>query len=141
MKILVDTSVWSLALRRSEPEDIVCKLTELIRASLVVMIGPIKQELLSGISNEYVFLNLKSKLAHYDDLPITSSDYETAAEYYNLCRSHGIQGSHVDFLICAVAVNNDLLIFTIDQDFKQFTEFIPISTFSNTSLANFSKGC
>lgn len=126
MKVLVDTSVWSLSLRRNEQSEIAQKLAELIRESLVVMIGPVRQELLSGISNEDTFLNLKEKLEHFDDLTITRHDYETAAQYYNVCRKHGVQGSHIDFLICAVAVNNELLIYTTDQDFRHFAEYLPV---------------
>jgi len=127
MKVLVDTSVWSLALRRKEPiEALTEKLTSLILASMAVLIGPVRQELLSGIADEKTFLSLKSKLEHFDDLPIDTFDYETAARFYNTCRSHGVQGSHIDFLICAVAANNDLLIFTVDQDFERYANYLPI---------------
>ena len=126
MKVLVDTAVWSLALRRKEQSEVASKLTELILKSLVVMIGPVRQELLSGIPDRAVFDNLKSKLQSFDDLPITTKDYETAAEYYNTCRKNGVQGSHIDFLICAVAYNNDLLIFTTDQDFRHCAKYLPV---------------
>jgi len=126
MKVLVDTSVWSLALRRKEQSETVEKLTALIKESLVVMIGPVRQELLSGISDRAIFNNLKSNLQSFDDLPITTGDYETAAEYFNTCRKNGVQGSHTDFLICAVACNNDLLIFTTDQDFQYYVKYTPI---------------
>jgi len=126
MKVLVDTSVWSLALRRKEQNDVVKKLTELIMASLAVFIGPVRQELLSGISDETVFDNLKSKLQSFCDLPITTKDYETAAAFFNTCRKNGVQGSHIDFLICAVASSNDLLIFTTDQDFQHYAKYLPI---------------
>ena len=126
MKILADTSVWSLALRRKEPDEIVKKLTDLILESMIVMIGPIRQELLSGISKRAVFENLKSKLQSFDDLPITTGDYETAADFFNICRRKGVQGSHIDFLICAVAYNNDLIIFTTDQDFQYYAKHLPI---------------
>ncbi|ADY55429.1 PilT protein domain protein [Syntrophobotulus glycolicus DSM 8271] len=126
MKVLVDTSVWSLALRRHEQGEFAQKLSGLIREALVVIIGPVRQELLSGISNEAVFSDLKEKLGQFDDLPITTYDYETAAQYDNICRKHGVQGSHIDFLICAAAGNHDLLIYTTDQDFKHFAAYLPI---------------
>jgi len=129
MKVLVDTSVWSLALRRNEQNAISEKLAELIRESLVAMVGPVRQELLSGITDSTVFNNLKSKLQSFDDLPITTNEYETAAEFYNTCRKHGVQGSHIDFLICAVAYNHDLLIFTTDLDFTHYEKFLPIRLF------------
>jgi len=126
MKVLVDTSVWSLALRRNQPDEITRLLTGLIQQSLVVLVGPVRQELLSGISNEAVFSNLKSKLRSFDDLRITTKDYETAAYYFNICRKNGVQGSHTDFLICSIASNNDLLIFTTDNDFANYAKFLPI---------------
>ena len=126
MKVLVDTSVWSEALRRKEPSQVVDTITELIIESQTVMIGQIRQELLSGISDLVTFNNLKSKLQAFDDLAITTEDYETAASFNNTCRRQGIQGSHVDFLICAVAHNNNLLILTTDQDFIHYAKFLPI---------------
>ena len=126
MKVLADTSVWSLALRRREQTQTADKLAELILSSSIVLIGPVRQELLSGISNNDSFLKLKSKLEAFDDFTITTHDYETAAEFYNICRKNGVQGSHTDFLICAVAHNNDLLIFTTDKDFEGFANYLPI---------------
>ena len=126
MKVLADTSVWSLALRRKENSGTVTKLTDLILESMVVMIGPVRQELLSGISNRMVFDNLKYKLQSFNDLPITTRDYETAADFYNICRKKGVQGSHIDFLICAAAYNNEMFIFTTDQDFEHYAKHLPI---------------
>ncbi|MEW5815767.1 MAG: PIN domain-containing protein [Spirochaetota bacterium] len=133
MKVLVDTSIWSLALRRpaenlnSEEKALLSDFTTLIEELRVVLIGPIRQEILSGISDEMQFLQLKEKLQAFDDLPITSQDYELAAEFYNTCRKKGIQGSHVDFLICAVAHRNKLLISTTDQDFICYSKYIDLN--------------
>ena len=133
MKVLVDTSVWSLALRRKKQDesssDKVNRLADLVLSSLVVMIGPIRQELLSGISNEETFSQLKTKLDPFDDLAIMTPDYVTAAQFYNTCRKNGIQGSHIDFLICAMAHNHNLLIFTTDQDFVKYAQYLPIKLF------------
>lgn len=133
MKVLVDTSIWSLALRRpsenlnSEEKALLSDFTTLIEELRVVLIGPIRQEILSGISDEMQFPQLKEKLQAFDDLPITSQDYELAAEFYNRCRTKGIQGSHIDFLICAVAHRNKLLIFTTDQDFVRYSKYINLN--------------
>ena len=71
MKVLVDTPVWSLALRKQSKteadERAVKELTELVRESRVVMIGPIRQEILSGISDEGKFETLRQKLRAFDD--------------------------------------------------------------------------
>ena len=126
MKVLVDTSVWSLAFRRKEPSETAKKLTDLVLSSLVIMIGPVRQEVLSGISDKNVFSKLKIKLKAFDDFAIDTKDYETAAEFYNICRQNGVQGSHIDFLICAVAHDNNFLIYTTDTDFDNFSKYLPI---------------
>lgn len=71
MKVLVDTSVWSLALRKGEKNEtesgIVELLAELIRDTNVVIIGPIRQEILSGISQRNRFNDLKNKLSIFKE--------------------------------------------------------------------------
>jgi predicted nucleic acid-binding protein len=128
MKVLVDTSVWSLALRRkkqgtpSEAEE----LRNLISDGRVQIIGPIRQELLSGIRDEVQCDVLQRHLTAFPDLPITADDYVTAAQFFNRCRAKGIQGSNTDFLICAVAIRKRLAIFTTDKDFQRFAKQLPI---------------
>ena len=128
MNVIVDTDIWSRALRRKQKPDtnLIEKLAHLIDEGRVIMLGPIRQEILSGIKEKKQFELLKRKLNAYHDYSITTMDYEKAAEYFNTCRSKGIQGSNTDFLICAVAVNNIMSIFTLDKDFKLFSKFIPI---------------
>jgi predicted nucleic acid-binding protein len=128
MRVLVDTSIWSLALRRSEhaqnPEA--AELRRLIAAHVVEIIGPIRQEILSGVRDPALFDRLQTHLTAFVDLPLVAEDYVTAAKFYNLCRSKGIQGSNTDFLICAVAVRHDLTVFTTDGDFPRFAKCLPI---------------
>jgi len=135
MKILVDTSIWSLALRRSEggrnPE--VAELQELISDGRVQLIGPLRQEILSGIKTKNQFETLKLYLEAFPDLPLVSGDYELAAEYYNTARQRGVQGSNTDFLICAISTRHSMPIFTADKDFEHFIEHIPITLYSPKS--------
>jgi predicted nucleic acid-binding protein len=130
MMILIDTSVWSLALRKktltTNEIKVVKELKELIYELRVVTIGPIRQELLSGLSDETKFNNLKEKLISFDDLPLKQEDYEKAAEISNYCRRKGIHGSHIDFLICAAAINYKISIFTTDKDFENYKKVISI---------------
>ena len=131
MQILVDTSVWSLALRKKdktiEEESVVSYFTDIIRDLKMVIIGPIRQEILSGISDKIRFEDLKRKISAFDDFTIKTKDYELAAQFYNECRSKGIQGSHIDFLICAVSMNHQMSILTLDKDFENYQTCIPIS--------------
>ncbi len=136
MKVLVDTSIWSIAFRRSigklssNEKTVLDSLKRLIEELNIIIIGPIRQEILSGIDNQRQFSKLKEKLWAFDDLPIISRDYELAAEFCNLCRKNGIQGSHIDFLICAVALRNKLSIFTIDKDFEMYSKYTGINLFN-----------
>ncbi|MCI0416898.1 PIN domain-containing protein [bacterium] len=124
--VLVDTSVWSLALRRkksSQQEVIVNEFAELIRETRVRIIGPIRQEILSGLRDQKQFELLRTRLRAFPDLELHEEIFERAAEIFNACRKAGIQGSNTDFLICAVAEHNDLAIFTTDQDFHRYQKY------------------
>jgi hypothetical protein len=129
VKVLVDTSVWSIALRRGKRSTpkIANELQSLIADYRVQIIGPIRQEILSGIRERKQFEKLEKHLSAFPDLEITTNDYVTAAGYFNVCRSKGIQGSNTDFLICAVAAHNHLAIFTTDKDFGKFVKHLPVA--------------
>lgn len=126
--MLVDTSIWSLALRRDgrqeDPER--NELRRLVSAHVVEIIGPVRQEILSGVRDQAQFVRLEAHLAAFPDVVLLTEDYVTAANFFNLCRSKGIQGSNTDFLICAVSVRCDLAIFTTDGDFQHFAQCLPI---------------
>ena len=128
--ILVDTSVWSFVLRKrvlcQKEENLKLYLINLILNGRVIMLGPIRQEILSGISDLNTYMLLRQRLETFSDFEITTKDYETAAEYFNLCRKHGIQGSHIDYLICSVAVNNNFSILSLDKDFWTYKKYIDI---------------
>ena len=130
MNVLVDTSVWSWVLRRKNRPvnaETASELASLAHEGLVVMIGPIRQEILSGIREREQFERLRDHLRAFPDMELTSEDYEKAASLYNRCRENGIQGSGTDFLICAVAIKNDYSIFTTDTDFTHFAKVLPIT--------------
>ncbi len=129
MKVLVDTPIWSLALRRkSRPENESTRsaLASLVEDGRVAMIGPIRQEILCGIKESAQFDRLREHLRAFPDIEILSSDYEEAASFFNRCRGKGIQGSNTDFLICAIAARNGFPIFTTDGDFTHFAGILPI---------------
>ncbi|MBU6366086.1 MAG: PIN domain-containing protein [Gemmatimonadetes bacterium] len=128
MNVLVDTSVWSLALRRAtvqaSPE--VAELRELIREGRVEMVGAIRQELLSGVRDPSQFASLRDRLRAFPDLVLSADDHELAAECCNRCRAGGVQGSPTDFLLCAVALSRGFAILTTDGDFTAFARLLPL---------------
>jgi len=128
MKIIIDTCVWSLALRRNEPQEnkYVQELKELIKEVRAQLIGPVRQELLSGIKSKKQFNLLRDHLRAFEEIKITTEDYELAAEYFNTAREKGIQGSNTDFLICAISKRCEMPILTTDKDFINFKTILPI---------------
>lgn len=132
MNTLVDTSVWSLALRR-KPKDLtaaeqlmVRELADLTREGRVRIIGLIRQELLSGIRTASQYEKLRLALRAFPDAPIDTSDYEAAAGASNACRARGIAASVVDALICQSALSRQWDIFTTDPDFTIYAKALPI---------------
>jgi predicted nucleic acid-binding protein len=128
VNVLVDTSVWSLALRRAKRvnDTTLRELAELIREGRVVMMGPVRQELLSGIKVTAQFELLRDHLRAFPDLDLEPTDYEQAAAAFNRCRDRGIQGSNTDFLICSAALRRDLAIYTTDKDFLQYAKVLEL---------------
>jgi predicted nucleic acid-binding protein len=129
MKVLVETSVWSLALRRSRrpTHPATHELRALIDEGRIAMIGPVRQELLSGIRDHGVFETLREHPQAFPDEPLNTDDFERAAEHFNACRAIGVQGSNTEFLICAIAERRGLPILTADDDFTRFARVLPIA--------------
>jgi predicted nucleic acid-binding protein len=136
MQVLVDTSAWSAVLRRpstkkgnAAQEACAAALKDLIADGRAVMMGAVRQELLSGIKSEEQFEKLRSVLAAFPDLPMASIDHERAAQMFNLCQAAGVQGSHTDFLVCAMAERYKLAILSLDQDFQHFQKCLPLQLY------------
>jgi len=129
MSVIVDTSVWSLALRRSSPDNNlqVDKFRQEVTQGNVIMLGAIRQELLSGIREKSVWDVLRDKLRAFPDHPVETEDYEAAAEYFNTCRGNGVQGTQTHLLLCAVAIRCDFSILTSDKDFQEYARSLPVN--------------
>jgi predicted nucleic acid-binding protein len=131
MKVIVDTSIWSLAFRRhrggESPEVTVLK--NLVTDRRVQMLGPVRQEILSGVRSPMDFRKIHERLASFPDLPLATEDYVKAAEFFNTCRSKGVQGSNTDFLLCAASWRTRFPIFTTDKDFEAYAGHLPVFLF------------
>ena len=131
MKVIVDTSVWSLALRRSDSGNnrYASELKKLIKESRAQLVGPVRQELLNGIRHKKQFNSLKEHLRAFKDLELKTEDYELASEYFNKARRKGIQGSNTDFLICAISTRKKMPILTTDKDFENFQSVLSVELY------------
>ena len=132
MMVLVDTPVWSLALRRrredlsQREQELRSTLEKLVSQGNVALLGAIRQELLSGIREERQFLKLRDTLRAFRDAELRVEDYEEAARLGNVCRRRGVSGSPIDFLICAVSILRRWPVLTVDQDFARYAKHIPV---------------
>lgn len=130
--MLVDTSVWSFALRRKKESLttneglLVNELSELIREGRTRVIGLVRQELLSGIKTSEKYERLRLYLRSFPDEVVDTSDHEEAAKAGNSCRAKGIVVSIVDILLCAVAIKRQWAIFTTDPDFSSYARVLPL---------------
>lgn len=132
MEVLIDSTIWSLALRRralhlgSEEVALVEEWRRLVLSGDAVLIGPVRQEVLSGVKDSRTFDLLRSHLADFRQLAIEPNDYDRAASLYNLCRASGVAPTAIDMLICAVAERFGVPIFTTDRDFEHYARHLPI---------------
>lgn len=132
MTVLVDTTVWSLALRRRSDDlsgrerEFVEEWRDLTGDGSVALVGPIRQEILSGIREAAVFDRVRDHLSAFRHLKIMARDYDEAAAMFNRCRRAGIQGTSIDMLICAVSSRLSVPIFTTDADFIGYATHLPI---------------
>jgi predicted nucleic acid-binding protein len=132
VKVLVDTSVWSLALRRKSEvlsageKLIVAELAEMIGEGRAAILGLVRQELLSGVKTAEQYEKLRLHLRAFDDEPVVRADYEDAAKFGNQCRAKRIAVFAVDLLVCAVAIKRGWAIFTTDPDFATYTRVLPL---------------
>jgi len=132
VRALVDTPIWSLAFRRktgdmsAQERCLERELAELIREGRTCLIGPIRQEILSGIRDDGTFERVREHLRHFDDEPFDVEDFERAAQFFNACRAHGVTGTPTELLICAVADRLDMAIFTTDSDFRRYAKHLSV---------------
>lgn len=133
MIVLVDTCVWSLALRRSrkhvniEEARTLDLLKGLVLDGRARMLGLVRQELLSGIQHKEQFNNILTVTRTFADTPVEVAEYELAAMAFNTCRTAGIAGNPVDLLLCAVAQSRGWAVLSTDKDFPRYQKHVPFT--------------
>ena len=135
MTLLVDTSVWSLALRRdgavATPE--VAALREAIEGSdVVVTTGLVLQELLQGFNGPK---DRQAIMDRFGALPLIQpdrQDHVAAAEVRNACRRSGVQMGTIDALLIQLCGRHDLTLLSADKDFSNAAAFVPFKLWGGT---------
>ena len=128
MSILVDTSVWSLALRRDKPPG--GRAVETLRLAVergdVCLVGVVLQEVLQGFPSPDRSRRLVERLAPFPILALHRGDYVYAAEIRNKCRSKGLAITTVDAQIAAASINHRCPLLTVDRDFEGVARHFPL---------------
>lgn len=129
MTLLVDTSVWSLALRRdvevTTPEVRALK-EALLGSDAVVTTGIVLQELLQGFAGPKAQQQIIEKFAALPLIRPDRDDHIAAAALRNTCRRAGVQLGTIDALLAQLAIRHDLVLLTTDQDFVHAARHCPL---------------
>jgi predicted nucleic acid-binding protein len=137
VNLLVDTSVWSLFLRRKKENNhnpYVMQLRyHLESEDCIHLTGPILQELLDGIKEKKQFELLREYVEPFPLIQLQREDFIEAARLRNHCRSRGIQAGPVDFLISASCLLRNYPLLTADQDFHHIAAHSELTLISVNS--------
>ena len=127
---MVDTSVWSLALRRdveqSAPE-VVALRHALLGGDQVFTTGLVLQELLQGFAGPKDRAQLVKRLSALAFLQLVKDDHLEAVEVRNVCRRRGVHIGTIDALLIQLCLRNDLTLLTTDQDFRAAVKHVAFS--------------
>ncbi|WP_297922725.1 PIN domain-containing protein [Metallibacterium sp.] len=129
MTLFVDTSVWSLALRRDAPSDhaaVSVLRKALLDGDTIVITGIVLQELLQGFHGPKDQARLIERLQVLPFLNPTRDTHVQAATLRNTCRRKGVQIGTIDALIAQLCIEHDLALLTADKDFVHAARFVPL---------------
>ena len=136
MTLLVDTSVWSLALRRdsasTEPEVGALK-DALESGELVVTTGLVLQELLQGFSGPKAHAQIVQRFAALPLVQPDREDHVAAAGIRNVCRRAGVQIGSIDALLAQLCIRHELTLLSTDRDFALVAKHSPLRVWPGQS--------
>jgi predicted nucleic acid-binding protein len=136
LNVFVDTSVWSLALRRDAPPDVpeVAELRRALEAGAVYCTGLVLQELLQGFAKPKAHRQIVDRFAALPLLVPDRDDHIHAADIRNRCRRKGVQAGTIDALLAQLCVRYDLTMLTTDKDFDNMASVVALSVWRPNSV-------
>ena len=129
MKVLVDTSVWSLALRRDRQDgnpSVDFLGDALQREGSIFTTGLILQELLQGFSGPKARTQILDRFTALPLIVPQREDHIAAADLRNECRRRGLQIGTIDALLAQLCIRHDLTILSTDRDFEHLARIAPL---------------
>ncbi len=135
MNVFVDTSVWSLALRRDAPPDLpeVNELRRSLDNGAVYCTGLVLQELLQGFAKPKAHRQIISRFSALPLLVPDRDDYIHAAELRNRCRQKGVQAGTLDALLAQLCVRYELSMLTTDNDFRSMGSIASLTVWGSAT--------
>jgi predicted nucleic acid-binding protein len=125
VSLFVDTSVWSLALRRDQPAG-QAEVGKLVRAvengETILTTGLVLQELLQGLAGPKSRSEIVDRFSALPLIVPDRDDHIAAAELRNHCRRKGVQIGTIDALLAQLCIRHDLTMLTTDGDFTHVAE-------------------
>jgi len=121
----VDTSVWSLALRRDAPpstSEVRALVSAIEAGEAILTTGLVLQELLQGFSGPRARTQILSRFSAIPLLAPNRDDHIMAAELKNSCRRAGVQIGTIDALLAQLCIRHDLTMLTTDNDFRRIAD-------------------
>jgi predicted nucleic acid-binding protein len=121
----VDTSIWSLALRRDAPasnQEIKVLVQAIESGETLLTTGLVLQELLQGFSGPKSRDQILDRFSSVPLLVPDRDDHVRAAELRNRCRRNGVQVGTIDALLAQLCIRHDLTMLTTDKDFKHIAD-------------------
>ena len=121
MSLFVDTSVWSLALRRDPPArtaEVAALIQALEGGEIVLTTGLVLQELLQGFAGPKAKAQILERFSAVPLLVANRDDHIRAADLRNDCRRAGIQIGTIDALLAQLCIRHELTMLTTDRDFS-----------------------
>jgi len=134
LNLFVDTSVWSLALRRNHQptESSVAFLARaLADGDAIFTTGLVLQEILQGFHGPKAHESILARFAALPLLVPNRHDHVRAAELRNTCRRQGIQVGTIDALLAQLCIRHGLTLLTADQDFERIARVEPLEVWQS----------
>lgn len=129
MSLFVDTSVWSLALRRDGPAaapQVAALVKAIENGEPLLTTGLVLQELLQGFSGAKAREQILERFSALPLLVPDRADHIEAAALRNTCRRHGVQIGTIDALLAQLSIRHSLLMLSNDRDFQRVAEHCPL---------------
>ena len=133
MSLFVDTSVWSLALRRDQPPssgEVIALVRAIESGETLMTTGLVLQELLQGFAGPKSYGQILDRFSSVPMLVPDRDDHIRAAELRNHCRRNGVQVGTIDALLARLCIRHSLTMLTTDKDFEAIADHSPLKLWS-----------